>query len=47
MLGGFDGWESLNSVEMLDLSKQKSNFEIQENMISRVKNGVAVFNEQD
>jgi hypothetical protein len=37
VLGGFDGWESLNEVEALVQSKNK--FEQWPKMDSRVKNG--------
>ena len=48
-MGGFDGYESLNTVEVLDLnSKDSAKFEMLDiKMPSRIKNGVAIMNEND
>lgn len=47
VLGGFDGWECLKDVEMVDFNKDRAVFEALPDMPCRVKNGVAVLNEQD
>jgi hypothetical protein len=45
VLGGFDGWECLNSVEMIDLDG--NSVVEQKPLASRVKNGQAILNEAD
>lgn len=48
VFGGFDGWECLNEVEMLDLSeakKGKGNFTMLDKLPFRFKNGAAVLDE--
>jgi len=47
VLGGFDGWECLKEVEVVDLSVDTPKFEAIPDMESRVKNGVAILNESD
>ena len=46
-MGGFDGYESLNEMEFVDLNEPEPKFEALPNMFDRIKNGFAVFNEQD
>ena len=46
VMGGFDGYECLNCVEMLDLSTN-TGFQSLEKMPARIKNGCAVMNESD
>ena len=43
IMGGFDGYECLNSMEMLDLNTNEMT--TLERMPSRIKNGCAVMNE--
>ena len=47
VMGGFDGYESLNEMEFVDLNEPEPKFEALPDMPSRIKNGFAVFNEQD
>lgn len=47
VMGGFDGYESLHDVEVLDLSQPGSTFEALPKLPSRIKNGVAIMNEDD
>ena len=46
-MGGYDGYESLNEMEFVDLNSSEPKFEALPNMPSRIKNGFAVFNEKD
>ena len=45
-MGGFDGYDCLNCVEVLDL-KESSFKKLPDKMPSRIKNGVAIMNEED
>ena len=47
VLGGYDGYESLADVEVLDLNAENSKFEALPDMISRIKNGISIMNEED
>ena len=47
VMGGFDGWECLKEVEIVDFNKEKPVFEVLPDMACRIKNGVAVLNESD
>ena len=48
VFGGWDGYESLNSVEIIDLGSPDSKFqELPNPKPSRIKNGVAVVNDAD
>ena len=50
VLGGFDGWECLADVEVLDffnLNAENPKFEVLPKMMSRVKNGISIMNEED
>jgi hypothetical protein len=44
-MGGFDGYECLNSMEMLDLNTNE--LKTLDRMPSRIKNGYAIMNEAD
>ena len=48
VLGGWDGYDSLNTVEVLDLGAPDCKFvEMPNKMPARIKNGVAVMNDDD
>jgi hypothetical protein len=47
VLGGFDGYDCLNSVEVLDCTKNSEFVAVKDPMPSRIKNGVAIMNEDD
>jgi hypothetical protein len=46
VMGGFDGYDCLNCVEVLDM-KDKKFKKLPDKMPSRIKNGVAIMNEED
>ena len=49
IFGGFDGWECLNEVELLDLAavKKGQGFQNIDKLPFRFKNGAGVMNEAD
>lgn len=47
VLGGYDGYESLNKVEVIDLKEENPQSKELKPMMMRIKNGSCFYNERD